>query len=160
MYGDWQLQEQCLYRSILSTCFIQLWDGRSRTTGIIQSHHGAFQTPTSHVEPGRVDGQKLPARHWDSHLMAHLSQPRSSNRSVWLGYPARWFPLHTHSFLLPTPPVPPATEVPQNCIWQSRACLHLFGCPPEPGIRLLSQASHFGLLLLAQPHLFTLTESN
>lgn len=57
LYGGWELQEQGLYRSILSTGFIHLWDGRSRTAGIIQSHHGAFQTSTNHVEHGRVDGK-------------------------------------------------------------------------------------------------------
>lgn len=54
----------------------------------------------------------------------------------------RWIPLHTHYLLLPTPPLPPASVVPQHHIWHSRAGLQhsaallslALGCFPKPHI--------------------------
>lgn len=121
-----------------------------------------WSIPNTHRPCGAWEGNwaKATCQTLGQHLLAHLSQPRSSNSSVWLGHPGSWFPLHIHYLLLPTAPVPPASVAPQHCIRQSRAGLQQLSCPPELGIRLLSQASHLGLLFLAQPHLLTLTESH
>lgn len=127
------------------------WDYSVTPWSILNTHkpHGAWE--------GR----------WAKATFQTLGQPppgpsepaKEQKQSVWLGHPGRWFSLHIHYLLLPTPPIPPASVVAQHCIWQSRAGLQHLRCPPEPGIRLISQASHFGLLFLAQPHLLTLTES-
>lgn len=82
--------------------------GGSGPLGLFSHTMEHFKHPQFSVGHGRVGGQRQPAGLWDGHLLAHLSQPRSSSRSEWLGQLRVWFSLHPDKLLLP--PIPASTS--------------------------------------------------